>query len=144
LIGNERILMVDDETEVLEIHSHLLEYFGYRVDTLDSPHAALEFIRNNKESIDLVLIDQKMPGMTGAGSQNPCLLPGPAAHPLLGLSRRNNRLFRISGRDSQTGNGNAARPNRPQGDGRNTNNHAQTIAISNFREQTCPAEILAN
>ena len=65
LIGKERILMVDDEPEVLEIHSRLLEHFGYRVDTVDNPDASLDFIRDHPGEIDLVLIDQKMPGMTG-------------------------------------------------------------------------------
>ncbi len=65
LLGNERILMVDDEPEVLEVHQSLLEHFGYRVEPVETPDAALEVIRDHPGEIDLVLIDQKMPGMTG-------------------------------------------------------------------------------
>ncbi|WP_417821834.1 bacteriohemerythrin [Terasakiella sp.] len=59
--GNEHILLVDDETELLELAKTNLEHAGYRVTTT---HSATEAITILKESgdIDLLFSDVIMPG----------------------------------------------------------------------------------
>ncbi len=63
--GSECILIVDDDPEVLEIHTRFLAHAGYRVTGLSTPDSALDFIRANLEKIDLTILDWKMPGATG-------------------------------------------------------------------------------
>ena len=58
-----RILWVDDEVELLLPHRLVLEQKGYRVDALPNADDALTQLR--RESYDLVLLDQQMPGRTG-------------------------------------------------------------------------------
>jgi PAS domain S-box-containing protein len=63
--GNETILLVDDEAMILEIACELLEHLGYRVLVARSGVEALEQYEQNKDRIDLVLLDLIMPGMSG-------------------------------------------------------------------------------
>jgi CheY-like chemotaxis protein len=57
------ILCVDDEETPRTLRSLILQKQGYQVVTAASGAEALELL--NRASIDLVLSDQMMPGMTG-------------------------------------------------------------------------------
>jgi CheY-like chemotaxis protein len=63
--GEERILVVDDEENVLRVVKHMLVGFGYGVETFTDPQKALEAFRAEPERFDLVLSDLTMPGITG-------------------------------------------------------------------------------
>ena len=59
----EKILIVDDSTEVLEKTEELLSQVGYSVKTCDSGEKAMELLE--KERFDLVLLDVNMPSLNG-------------------------------------------------------------------------------
>ena len=59
----ERILIVDDEADVLDLCRRMLEVKGYQVKIAHNGYEAIELAR--QESFDLLLTDIKMPGMTG-------------------------------------------------------------------------------
>jgi signal transduction histidine kinase len=63
--GNERILVVDDEQEILEVLAELLSENGYKVSTFQDSEKALDFFRANPDDIDLVITDMAMPKLTG-------------------------------------------------------------------------------
>ena len=63
--GNERILLVDDEEDMVETIRTLLERLGYTVTFSARSVEALEEFRNNPEAYDLVITDMTMPHMTG-------------------------------------------------------------------------------
>jgi len=63
--GNERILLVDDEKEILSMEKQMLERLGYRVSSRTSSVEALEAFKNNPDSFDLVITDLAMPNMPG-------------------------------------------------------------------------------
>lgn len=63
--GTERILLVDDESPLLEVGRQMLEYLGYSVLTMTNGLEALEAIQASPERFDLVITDQTMPQMTG-------------------------------------------------------------------------------
>ncbi len=65
LKGDESVLIVDDETDILEIAGTMLERFGYRVHTAVSGEIALELYKDKKTGIHLVVLDLGMPGMGG-------------------------------------------------------------------------------
>lgn len=58
-----RVLAVDDEPQVREILTHLLESEGHRVVSASGAREALERFR--ADSFDLVITDMAMPGMSG-------------------------------------------------------------------------------
>ena len=58
-----RILVVDDEEDVLELARIILGAEGYRVITASSGEEALSIIRDSRP--DLVLLDVVMPGLSG-------------------------------------------------------------------------------
>ncbi|MBT4483313.1 MAG: response regulator transcription factor [Candidatus Latescibacteria bacterium] len=62
-MANERILVVDDEDDLLELVSYNLGNYGYKVDCVTSGEDALEKIR--LLSPDLILLDLMLPGMDG-------------------------------------------------------------------------------
>jgi CheY-like chemotaxis protein len=57
------VLWVDDEIEHLASHVYLLEQRGYRVLKATNGDDAISLLK--KESLDLILLDQMMPGMDG-------------------------------------------------------------------------------
>lgn len=59
----EKVLLVDDEKEFLEVMSERLESRGMKVSTSTSADEALDRIRN--ELFDAVILDLKMPGIDG-------------------------------------------------------------------------------
>ena len=65
LRGNERILIVDDEQQVVKMVQEMLEELSYTVTTVTDSKAALERFASNPDDFDLVITDQTMPAMTG-------------------------------------------------------------------------------
>jgi CheY-like chemotaxis protein len=63
--GNERILLVDDETSVVEVTKQRLERLGYQVTSKNSSIEALELFRAQPNAFELIITDQTMPDMTG-------------------------------------------------------------------------------
>jgi two-component system cell cycle sensor histidine kinase/response regulator CckA len=63
--GNERILVVDDETSVVEVTQQRLERLGYQVTSKNSSIEALELFRAQPNAFELIITDQTMPDMTG-------------------------------------------------------------------------------
>jgi len=58
-----RILIVDDDRSHCEIIANALEYEGYHTEMAHSGGNAIEIIRKN--NLDLILLDLKLPDMTG-------------------------------------------------------------------------------
>lgn len=65
LKGKEHILLVDDETLILQLQRKLLEQLGYRVAVQNNSVSALELFKSNPEKFDLIITDMTMPDMTG-------------------------------------------------------------------------------
>ena len=63
--GHERILLIDDENEIVEATQMILEGLGYQVVTATSGKDALHKFSANPTEFDLVITDQTMPEMTG-------------------------------------------------------------------------------
>ena len=63
--GNESILIVDDESAVANSHATSLKNLGYKVTVAFEPHSAFNLFKQNPGSFDAVLLDQRMPDMTG-------------------------------------------------------------------------------
>ena len=62
-MANERILIVDDEEDVIELVRYHLDKNGYKVDTAASGEEALSEAR--KKSPDLIILDLMLPGIDG-------------------------------------------------------------------------------
>src|SRR4030042_459240 len=62
-MANERILVVDDEEDVLELLRYNLERNGYQVETAASGEQALTSPK--KKLPDLIILDLMLPGMDG-------------------------------------------------------------------------------
>jgi PAS domain S-box-containing protein len=63
--GNGTILLVDDEEIILETGVKMLERLGYSVIKAGSGIEAVEVYKDNKEAIDLVILDMIMPDVGG-------------------------------------------------------------------------------
>jgi CheY-like chemotaxis protein len=64
--GNERILLVDDEEDLVDMVQQMLERLGYSVVAKTNSLEALEVFKAQPEQFALVITDQTMPHMTGA------------------------------------------------------------------------------
>ena len=63
--GSGTILLVDDEEMVLDVNVKVLEKLGYSVLEAKSGEEAVSAYRENKDEIDMVILDMVMPGMNG-------------------------------------------------------------------------------
>lgn len=63
--GEEQILLVDDENDILEINKEMLVKLGYSVTAVDNAQDALKLFADQPEKFDLVITDMTMPNMTG-------------------------------------------------------------------------------
>ncbi len=60
-----RVLLVDDEPDVLRVHQLMLEHIGLSVICANDGHTALQILDQQSEEIDLVMTDFHMPQMDG-------------------------------------------------------------------------------
>ncbi len=63
--GSERMLLVDDEENVLKMLAEMSEYLGYQVVAVSDSMEAYALFSSRPEDFDLVVTDQTMPGLTG-------------------------------------------------------------------------------
>lgn len=76
--GDEHILVVDDEQVIRTVLKEVLGSLGYKVTLARDGMEALELLKADLQSYDLVISDQTMPGLTGSAlmSQIHDLRPG--------------------------------------------------------------------
>jgi signal transduction histidine kinase/ActR/RegA family two-component response regulator len=65
LSGNERVLLVDDEADIVEIMSRGLVRLGYQAIGTTDPADVLRAVENSGSDWDIVVTDQVMPGLGG-------------------------------------------------------------------------------
>ncbi len=65
-MGNERIILVDDDEELAQMNKRMLENLGYKVTAMTSSADTLDAFQKEPDSYDLLLTDMTMPHMTGA------------------------------------------------------------------------------
>jgi len=65
LRGQERILLVEDNEEILSLTKRLLGRKGYHIEAFQDPEAALAWFTDHPADVDLVLSDVVMPELSG-------------------------------------------------------------------------------
>ena len=65
-VGAGRILLVDDDPDVLRMVERTLRERGFRVRAAPSAARALELLVDDPDPLDLLITDVAMPGMSGA------------------------------------------------------------------------------
>ena len=95
--GDETVLLVEDEPQVLDLGSRFLQRCGYNVLTASTPETALELAARHAGKIHLLITDAVMPGMNGRELQEKleATQPGLKTLPDVRLCRRG---FRRPGR----------------------------------------------
>jgi PleD family two-component response regulator len=63
--GEERVLLVDDEENLVSVGRRMLESLGYHVTARTDSTEALELFRKSPDHFDLVITDCTMPKLTG-------------------------------------------------------------------------------
>ncbi|MCG8673319.1 MAG: PAS domain S-box protein [Pseudomonadales bacterium] len=60
--NGEKIIVVDDERDLLEVFRKHLGFLGYQVKTFSDPEKALQYLKSAPENTDLLITDIVMPG----------------------------------------------------------------------------------
>jgi two-component system, cell cycle sensor histidine kinase and response regulator CckA len=61
----EKIVLVDDDFDIINLFSEILELNGYKVSTFTDPVEALTNLQTNIQEYDLLISDYKMPRISG-------------------------------------------------------------------------------
>jgi signal transduction histidine kinase/ActR/RegA family two-component response regulator len=77
------VLFVDDEVAILSATRRLLEASGYQVFTADNGHNAIRIARTTRTPIDVILLDLRMPGLSGVEAFEPLAQAQPGARIIL-------------------------------------------------------------
>lgn len=62
---HERILLIDDDRQLLEATKRMLDRLDYDTDAFSDPQEAVAYVKANSTHYDLVITDLTMPNMTG-------------------------------------------------------------------------------
>jgi two-component system, cell cycle sensor histidine kinase and response regulator CckA len=65
VMGNQQILLIDDEKMILDVGTKMLTRLGYGVLSAGSGKEALEIYQKQPDDIDMVILDMIMPGQSG-------------------------------------------------------------------------------
>ncbi|MHC1742582.1 MAG: CHASE2 domain-containing protein [Syntrophobacteraceae bacterium] len=65
ITGQGHVLFVDDDPDLTDLVSDMLETLGYRVTSANTPLEAIEIFRAGPDRFKVVITDMSMPGMTG-------------------------------------------------------------------------------
>jgi PAS domain S-box-containing protein len=65
IMGQETILLAEDDTDVRNFTRNALQQLGYQVIDFGEPIEALEYFKKHSDEIDLLFTDLIMPGMNG-------------------------------------------------------------------------------
>lgn len=83
LKGNETIMIVDDELSNIIPTKELLQHLGYKVIAAGSGQEALTIYSDQWKSIDLIILDMIMPGISGGKTFNALMDMNPAVKVIL-------------------------------------------------------------
>jgi len=63
--GNETVLVVDDEDNIIEVTREMLERMGYDVLVARNGNEAVSVVKEDPGKVDLLILDMIMPGLSG-------------------------------------------------------------------------------
>lgn len=63
--GDETVMVIDDERQILDLFEKILSRKGYNVVTYTDPVQALEHVAEQPDMFQLVITDMSMPDITG-------------------------------------------------------------------------------
>jgi two-component system, cell cycle sensor histidine kinase and response regulator CckA len=78
-MGQETILLIDDEQMILDVGAQMLESLGYKVITAPGGKHGLQIFEQERNRIDLVILDMIMPDMAGKDTFETLRLIDPSA-----------------------------------------------------------------
>lgn len=64
-VNDAQVLLVEDNAQLGEITVSLLQELGYKTQSVTSAAVAIELLQERHSSVDVVLSDVVMPGMSG-------------------------------------------------------------------------------
>jgi DNA-binding NtrC family response regulator len=65
MVFQHSIAIVEDEEDILTLFTEIIRENGYPVIGFVNPNSFVEYLRIHRDEIDLILIDYKLPQMTG-------------------------------------------------------------------------------
>jgi DNA-binding NtrC family response regulator len=65
MVFQHSIAIVEDEEDILTLFTEIIREDGYDVIGFTNPSSFVEYLRIHRDEIDLILIDYKLPQMTG-------------------------------------------------------------------------------
>jgi len=81
--GDETILLVDDEEMIIDVGSQLLEKLGYTVLEARGGKEAIQIYQENKDNIDMIILDMIMPDIGGSEAYDKIKIIDPEVKVLL-------------------------------------------------------------
>ena len=64
-MGNGKVLLVDDESDLIEMMKEMIHHLGYQPTAFTDSRRALAAFRDKPEAFDVAILDMAMPGLSG-------------------------------------------------------------------------------
>lgn len=100
--GNETLLLVDDEVDMIEVMGVALQEQGYVIHTANSGEKAIEVFEEHGRGIEIIVLDIGMPGMGGQACLEKLLQLDPEIKVIMssayGSQDKQNELIRLGAR----------------------------------------------
>jgi CheY-like chemotaxis protein len=81
--GKETVLLIDDDDMVADVGEQILNNSGYDVVVADSGKQAIKVYKENRDRIDIVILDMIMPEMSGGETYDRLKMINPKVKVLL-------------------------------------------------------------
>lgn len=65
MVSSQSVMVVDDEEDLARLYSEYLQIIGLSSDYFTDPFIALDHFQNNPDKYSTIIVDFKMPGMSG-------------------------------------------------------------------------------
>jgi len=60
-----KIVLIDDNEQVLKVHGSMVVTMGHGITSFTSPLEAVDYLASDKNGVDLIITDYRMPQMSG-------------------------------------------------------------------------------
>lgn len=65
MVKDSKVLLVEDDLQLLELSTQILEFFGFTVHAFADGKEGLDWFKSHSNELDLIILDRRLPSIGG-------------------------------------------------------------------------------